>query len=151
MSSSYQILNLVNGLTLVGDVEWSTECATIRYPLEVTANSIANEEGRIVGEHMVLKPYLVMSEETDVSIDQLHILTSCTLAERLAASYEDMVSSVYFSSKEFSGEFLHNENVEEIEDDITNMSVEDRTRLKEQVDNLIENMSVKKPDDGKLH
>ena len=62
-----------------------------------------------------------------------------------------MVNSGYFSTKEFSGEFLQNENVEEIEDEISNMSVEDRTRLKEQVDNLIENMSMKKPDDGKLH
>lgn len=151
MSSSYQILNLVNGLTLVGDVEWSTESAIIHYPLEVTANSITNEEGKIVGEHMVLKPYLVMSEETDVSIDQLHILTSCTLAKRLTSSYEDMVNSVYFSDKEFSGEFLQNENVEEIDDDISNMSVEDRTKLKEQVDNLLDNMAAKKPNDGKLH
>lgn len=159
MQNNYQVLNLTNGLTLVGDVEWSVDSAIVTFPLEVSSKAITDDAGKVVGEHMMLKPYLVMTDEIDVVIDQYNIISSNKLAERLVQSYEDMVSTVYESSRSYGGCFLKKElddnASEEIIDEIQKMTAEEAKQTKDKVDQILDSLEAlrldKKDTNKKLH
>ena len=80
METNYKIVNLINGLNIVGDVEYTPEEIIVKFPLEVTAKPIMNDDGNLVGEHMVLRPYLVMTDDREVFIDQFSVVSSCSLS-----------------------------------------------------------------------
>ena len=151
MQNNYLVLNLTNGLTLVGDVEWSATTAYISFPLEVSANSITNDEGRVVGEHMLLKPYLVMTDELAVAIDDYNIVTTYPLAKRLIQSYENMVNNVYTSKLDYDGDFIDKDKEpEEFIDEIKEMTPEQAKETKDKVDQILDALELtsrKKPDD----
>ena len=56
MEINYNIVQLVNGLSLVGDIEFTPDSIVIKFPLEITAKPVTDNDGKIIGEHMVLRP-----------------------------------------------------------------------------------------------
>ena len=74
MEINYNIVQLVNGLSLVGDIEFTPDSIVIKFPLEITAKPVTDDNGKIIGEHMVLRPYLVMTDDREVVIDQFNII-----------------------------------------------------------------------------
>ena len=122
METNYHILHLVNGQTLVGDLEYTVEAIMLKFPIEVTSITITDEEGKVMGEHMVLRPFLIMTDDRELLIDQFNVLCCVTLSERLYKSYEDMVEHVYSKKVSFDGDFYSGEKKEkekDIEDAIT--------------------------------
>ena len=145
MEVNYKVINLINGLNLVGDVEYTPDSIIIKLPLEVTAKPVNDNEGKLIGEHMVLRPYLIMTDDEEVTIDQFNVLSSFSLSERLHSSYEQMVNTVYNKEISFDGNFLSEEKPKEIED----LSKEEADRLLDQVNNMIDNL--KNDGDDTLH
>ncbi len=136
METNYKIVNLINGLNIVGDVEYTPEEIIVKFPLEVTAKPIMNDDGNLVGEHMVLRPYLVMTDDREVFIDQFSVVSSCSLSERLYKSYEEMVSNVYDKTISLDGNFYKNDDAvdDELPEEIQEMSKEELDYLEEQLD-----------------
>lgn len=135
METNYKILNLINGLNIVGDVEYTAEEVVVKFPLEVTAKPIMNDDGNLVGEHMVLRPYLVMTDDREVCIDQFSVVSSCTLSQRLYKSYEEMVSNVYNKEITLDGNFFQKEKTaDELPQEIQEMTKEELDYLEEQLD-----------------
>ena len=149
METNYHILHLVNGQTLVGDLEYTVEAIMLKFPIEVTSITITDEEGKVMGEHMVLRPFLIMTDDRELLIDQFNVLCCVTLSERLYKSYEDMVEHVYSKKVSFDGDFYSGEKKEK-EKDIEDLSQEEAKRLQDQVDNIIENLNNNN-DDNTLH
>ena len=137
MEVNYKVINLINGLNLVGDVEYTPDSIVIKLPLEVTAKPVNDNEGKLIGEHMVLRPYLIMTDDEEVTIDQFNVLSSFSLSERLHSSYEQMVNTVYNKEISFEGNFLSEEKPKEIED----LSKEEADKLLDQVNNMIDNLN----------
>lgn len=135
METNYKIVNLINGLNIVGDVEYTPEEIIVKFPLEVTAKPIMNDDGNLVGEHMVLRPYLVMTDDREVFIDQFSVVSSSSLSERLYSSYEEMVNNVYNKTISLDGNFLQKDDVaDELPEEIQEMSKEELDYLEEQLD-----------------
>ena len=134
METNYHIVQVSNGLSLVGDIEFTVDSIVIKFPLEVTAKPVNDDNGKIIGEHMVLRPYLVMTDDREVVIDQYNVICFNRLSERLYSSYEEMVETVYGKPVYFEGNFLSKDaEAKEIED----LSVEEAEYLKEQLENFI--------------
>ena len=134
METNYHIVQVSNGLSLVGDIEFTVDSIVIKFPLEVTAKPVNDDNGKIIGEHMVLRPYLVMTDDREVVIDQYNVICFNRLSERLYSSYEEMVENVYGKPVSFEGNFLSKDaEAKEIED----LSVEEAEYLKEQLENFI--------------
>ena len=135
METNYKIVNLINGLNIVGDVEYTPEEIIVKFPLEVSAKPIMNDDGNLVGEHMVLRPYLVMTDDREVFIDQFSVVSSSSLSERLYSSYEEMVNNVYNKTISLDGNFLQKDDVaDELPEEIQEMSKEELDYLEEQLD-----------------
>jgi len=132
---NYNIVQLVNGISLVGDIEFTPDSIVIKFPLEVTAKPVANDNGKIIGEHMVLRPYLVMTDDREVVIDQFNIICFNRLSERLYSSYEEMVENVYGKPVSFEGDFFKDDpEAKELED----LDSDELEYLTEQLDLLID-------------
>ena len=144
MQTNYYIVNLVNGLNLVGDIEHTPDDIVIKFPLEITAKSITDNDGKIIGEHMVLRPFLVMTDDREVVVDRFNVLCSMSLSQRLFSSYEEMVENVYGKAVSFEGNFYKNEedDIDAEEDyeakDIEELNQEEANYLKEQLESFIE-------------
>jgi hypothetical protein len=144
MQTNYYIVNLVNGLNLVGDIEHTPDDIVIKFPLEITAKSITDNDGKIIGEHMVLRPFLVMTDDREVVVDRFNVLCSMSLSQRLFSSYEEMVENVYGKDVSFEGNFYKNEedDIDAEEDyeakDIEELNQEEANYLKEQLESFIE-------------
>lgn len=135
MTSNYQVLKLVNGITIVGDIIIADGDVVIQHPLEIYSKPAMDANNKIIGEHMVLKPYLIMTEDVDVVIASYNILATNRLDERLYRSYEDMVKNVFKKSIVYDGGFFK----EEKQKDINEYTVEEAKHLREIVNNLILN------------
>lgn len=120
MEANYNIVHLANGVNLVGDLEYTPDSVVIKFPLEVTAKPVTDDNGKIVGEHMVLRPFLVMTDDREVVIDQFNVICLNRLSERLYSSYEEMVENVYGKPVSFEGNFLKEDpkakEIEELDD-----------------------------------
>ena len=96
---NYQVVKLTNNTVIVGDVEQTPEDVMILNPLEIMSKPITNDEGKVIGEQMVLRPLLVMTTDNNVVIDSYNILFYNRLDERLINTYREMVNTVYDSDK----------------------------------------------------
>ena len=135
MEINYNIVQLVNGLSLVGDIEFTSDSIVIKFPLEITAKPVTDNDGKIIGEHMVLRPYLVMTDDREVVIDQFNVICFNRLSERLYSSYEEMVENVYGKAVSFEGDFLKDDpKAKELED----LDFDELEYLTEQLDLLID-------------
>ena len=135
MEINYNIVQLVNGLSLVGDIEFTPDSIVIKFPLEITAKPVTDNDGKIIGEHMVLRPYLVMTDDREVVIDQFNVICYNRLSQRLHSSYEEMVENVYGKSVSFEGNFLKDDpKAKELED----LDFDELEYLTEQLDLLID-------------
>lgn len=137
MQNNYRIVNLINGLNIVGNVYVDEEDIIISYPLEVAAKPISDENGNIIGENMVLRPYLVMTDDCDVAIDKVSVVSTSSLSERLFDSYEQMAENVYKKPISFEGNFYKEKSSEELPEDIKAMDEEELDYLDEQLEKLI--------------
>lgn len=135
MEINYNIVQLVNGLSLVGDIEFTPDSIVIKFPLEITAKPVTDNDGKIIGEHMVLRPYLVMTDDREVVIDQFNVICYNRLSQRLHSSYEEMVENVYGKSVSFEGNFLKDDpEAKKLED----LDFDELEYLTEQLDLLID-------------
>lgn len=135
MEINYNIVQLVNGLSLVGDIEFTPDSIVIKFPLEITAKPVTDDNGKVIGEHMVLRPYLVMTDDREVVIDQFNVICMNRLSERLYSSYEEMVENVYGKPVSFEGNFLKEDpKAKELED----LNFEELEYLSDQLDLLID-------------
>ena len=135
MEINYNIVQLVNGLSLVGDIEFTPDSIVIKFPLEITAKPVTDDNGKIIGEHMVLRPFLVMTDDREVVIDQFNVICMNRLSERLYSSYEEMVENVYGKPVSFEGNFLKEDpKAKELED----LDFDELEYLTEQLDLLID-------------
>jgi len=133
MENNYQVVRLLNNMTVVGNVLFSPEDVLIQYPLEVYSRPVEDGNGKVVGEHMVLRPYLVMTQDTEIVIDTYNVLCSSKLDTRLFRSYEEMVEKVYKKNVEFEGDFFKEEEEPEQE-----MTKEEAEYLSEVLENFLE-------------
>ena len=135
MEINYNIVQLVNGLSLVGDIEFTPDSIVIKFPLEITAKPVTDDNGKVIGEHMVLRPYLVMTDDREVVIDQFNVICFNRLSERLYSSYEEMVENVYGKLVSFEGNFLKDDpEAKKLED----LEFDELEYLTEQLDLLID-------------
>ena len=135
MEINYNIVQLVNGLSLVGDIEFTPDSIVIKFPLEITAKPVTDNDGKIIGEHMVLRPYLVMTDDREVVIDQFNVICYNRLSQRLHSSYEEMVENVYGKSVSFEGNFLKDDpEAKKLEE----LDFDELEYLTEQLDLLID-------------
>lgn len=144
METNYYIVQLSNRMSLVGDLEYTAEGICIKFPLEVTAKPVNDDNGKIIGEHMVLRPFLVMTDDREVIIDMFNVVCLNRLSTRLFASYEEMVENVYGKPVSFDGNFYKEEKDSEAKE-IEDLSVEEAEYLKEQLQNFISD------DEGTIH
>ena len=135
METNYNIVQLANSISLVGDIEFTPDSIVIKFPLEITAKPVTDDNGKIIGEHMVLRPYLVMTDDREVVIDQFNVICFNRLSERLYSSYEEMVENVYGKAVSFEGDFLKDDpKAKELE----NLDFDELEYLTEQLDLLID-------------
>ena len=115
MQNNYKVIRLTNNTTVVGDTEFTPNDALIVNPLEIYSKPIHNEQGKIIGEQMILRPLLVMTKDQDIVIDTYNILFTSDLDERLIPTYEEMVKTVYKSGMTYDGNAYVNEKEPEPE------------------------------------
>ena len=144
METNYYIVQLSNRMSLVGDLEYTAEGIVLKFPLEVTAKPVNDDNGKIIGEHMVLRPFLVMTDDREVVIDMFNVVCLNRLSARLFESYEEMVENVYGKPVSFDGNFYKEEKDSEAKE-IEDLSVEEAEYLKEQLQNFISD------DEGTVH
>lgn len=105
--NDYEVLKLVTGVTVIGKCTHYPETIEVTYPLEVVFRPIPDETGtRFIGEHMMMRPFLALTDASDVVLDSYNVLTSTPLSKRLYSSYEEMVENVYRKNLAYSGAFL---------------------------------------------
>ena len=139
MEINYNIVQLVNGISLVGDIEFTPDSIVIKFPLEITAKPVTDNDGKIIGEHMVLRPYLVMTDDREVVIDQFNIICFNRLSERLHSSYEEMVENVYGKPTSFEGDFLKEEKQTDSElKELEDLNQDELEYMQEQLDLLLD-------------
>ena len=63
MDNNYQVIRLINGTTIIGDIITSLDEFIIQYPLEVHFKPVINSQGKLTGEQMTLRPYLILTRE----------------------------------------------------------------------------------------
>lgn len=136
METNYHVVRLSNNLNLVGDVEYTAEGICIKFPLEVTAKPINDDTGKIIGEHMVLRPFLVMTDDREVVVDLFNVVCMNSLSQRLSPSYEEMVENVYGKVVAFDGDFYKEEKDSEAKE-VKDLSVEEAEYLQEQLQQFI--------------
>ena len=84
---------------------------------------------------MVLRPFLGMTDDREVVIDQFNVICMNRLSERLYSSYEEMVENVYGKTVSFEGNFLKDDpKAKELED----LDFDELEYLTEQLDLLID-------------
>lgn len=147
MDSEYQVLKLVNGITLVGNVSAGEYEIIVREPLELLTKPIMKED-ICIGERVVLRSFLVMTDDTFIVLDRCNILTSNRLSEKLIPAYLDMVKRVYTNETEYDGSFLDGVD-EPLSDALKGMSDDEKTYVNSMLDNIIKNSDD--PDDGIIH
>lgn len=136
METNYHIVQLSNKTSLVGDLEYTAEGICIKFPLEVTAKPVNDNSGKIIGEHMVLRPFLVMTDDREVVIDMFNVVCMNRLSQRLFSSYEEMVENVYGKPVSFDGNFYKEEKDPEAKE-IDDLSIEEAEYLQEQLEKFI--------------
>ena len=136
METNYHIVQLSNKTSLVGDLEYTSEGICIKFPLEVTAKPVNDDAGKIIGEHMVLRPFLVMTDDREVVVDLFNVVCMNRLSQRLFSSYEEMVENVYGKDVSFDGNFYKEKKDPEAKE-VEDLSVEEAEYLQEQLQQLI--------------
>ena len=132
--NNYSVVKLVNGTVLVGDAVMSPEDVLLAYPLEIHCKPVADNTGKLIGEQIVLRPCLLMTQETDVVIDTYNVLYVNRLDHRLVDTYEEMVRTVYRHGMNYdvkSRETLPEEDV------IRDMTEEERDYIKNYLDGML--------------
>jgi len=126
-------------MSLVGDLEYTAEGIVLKFPLEVTAKPVNDDNGKIIGEHMVLRPFLVMTDDREVVIDMFNVVCLNSLSVRLHSSYEEMVENVYGKPVAFEGNFLKDDaELKELED----LDSDELDYMQEQLELLLGNNKI---------
>lgn len=131
--NNYSVVRLVNGTVLVGDAVVAPEDVLLTFPLEIHCKPVTDDTGKLIGEQILLRPCLVMTQETDVVIDTYNVLYINRMDNRLVDTYEDMVKSVYKHTMNYSVVTAKEKEENVVED----MSEEEREYLKEYLNNML--------------
>lgn len=103
MAVLISVLKLINNTTLIGEIEYTPAEVVIRYPLEVHTQPL---DGQAQGEMNHIRPYLTMTDVTQIEIDQFNILTTYPLSDRFVPSYLALVEQCYGDGVKYDGSFL---------------------------------------------
>lgn len=123
MDKNYRILRLINGTTIVGNVYRGHDNLIVDNPLEVITREIENDGGKYIGEQMNFRPFMIMTDDKNVTINNNNILLDYSLSPRLHNSYSEMVSSVYKQEIVYDGNFISKEKeLDELEQELENLS-----------------------------
>lgn len=126
--SNIKIVKLINNTTLIGIVEESEENILISYPMEITSQPVPNSQG--LGEVNMIRPYMTMTDEREIIIDKLNVVTYYLLSEHFFKSYNSLVEQCYFSETDYSGSFIDDteeENEELFEEEEVNSNKGNKT------------------------
>lgn len=137
METNYHIVQLSNKTSLVGDLEYTAEGICIKFPLEVTAKPVNDDSGKIIGEHMVLRPFLVMTDDREVVVDLFNVVCMNRLSQRLFSSYEEMVENVYGKDVSFDGDF-YKEETDPKAKELEELNKKELEYLQDQLDLIID-------------
>lgn len=130
--NNYNVVRLINNVTLVGETQFTPEDVVINQPLEVYSKPIHDSTGKIIGEQMVLRPLLVMTGEKEIVLDTYNILFTNKLDDKLIPTYKDMVNTVYEGKVSYDGNaYVEEEPVEEY-------TKEEAEYMKEVLDNFLD-------------
>lgn len=130
--NNYNVVRLINNVTLVGETQFSPEDVVINQPLEVYSKPIHDRTGKVVGEQMVLRPLLVMTGEKEIVLDTYNILFTNKLDDKLIPTYKDMASTVYAGKVSYDGNaYVEEEPTEEY-------TKEEAEYMKEVLDNFLD-------------
>lgn len=124
MDNNYQVIKLINGTTIIGDIITSSDEFIIQYPLEVHFKPVMNSEGTLMGEQMTLRPYLILTRETEVCIEPYNIMSCNPLDARLNLSYEEMVSTAYKKNIKFEGNFYKEDSNVKSSDELSESEID---------------------------
>jgi hypothetical protein len=119
MDNNYQVIKLINGTTIIGDIITSSNEFIIQYPLEVHFKPVMNSQGKLTGEQMTLRPYLILTRETEICIEHYNVMSCNPLDARLNLSYEEMVSTAYKKNINFEGNFYKEDPSVKSSDDLS--------------------------------
>ena len=133
--NNYNVIKLTNNVTIVGDCQFTPEDLMVLHPLEVYSKPIQDGNGKVIGEQMILRPFLVMTGDNNVVIDTYNVLHYNKLDNKLIGTYEEMVKNVYAGSVEYDGNAY-------VANELKDYSEEEREYMKEVLDEIIHGEKV---------
>jgi|TARA_B100001094_G_scaffold284302_1_gene297704 hypothetical protein len=104
MSKEISIVKLMDGSTVVGKIEYGTDCIEIEHPIELVSN--VAPVGAQLGESISLRPWMAISEETIFVVERMQIITIGLLDKNFEGGYERMVETIYNQPTQWSGDLL---------------------------------------------
>tara|TARA_B100001113_G_scaffold229987_1_gene188820 strand:+ start:293 stop:694 length:402 start_codon:yes stop_codon:yes gene_type:complete len=127
MSKEISIVKLMDGSTVVGRIEYGTDCIEIEHPIELVSN--VTPVGAHIGEQISLRPWMAISDETIFVVERMQIITIGLLGEDFEGGYERMVETIYNQPTHWSGD-LYKANEE---DNIDDLDIDTLTELADAV------------------
>ena len=113
MSKEISIVKLMDGSTVVGKIEYGTDCIEIEHPIELVSN-VTPLDG-LLGEQISLRPWMAISDETIFVVERINIITIGTLDPDFKQGYERMVEAIYERSTKWTGSLVDaNKQIEEL-------------------------------------
>ena len=119
MSKEISIIKLMDGSTVVGKVEYGTDCIEIEHPIELVSNPM--NLGPQLGEQISLRPWMSISNETIFVVERIQIITIGSLGKDFESGYTRMVDAIYNQPAEWSGDLYRTgetENIDNLDIDI---------------------------------
>jgi len=104
MSKEISIVKLMDGSTVVGKIEYGTDCIEIEHPIELVSN--VTPVGAQLGESISLRPWMAISEETIFVVEKMQIITIGILGKEFEGGYERMVETIYNQPAEWTGNLV---------------------------------------------
>ena len=121
MSKEISIVKLMDGSTVVGRIEYGTDCIEIEHPIELVSN--VTPVGAHIGEQISLRPWMAISDETIFVVERIQIITIGILAKDFEIGYEKMVDNIYNQPTNWSGDLYRMEDqIEESELDVDTLT-----------------------------
>ena len=111
------IVKLMDGSTLVGKISYGDATVEIEHPIELVPSILPTQHG-VLGEAIIFRPWIAVSEEQTFAIERKNVITVANLQANFIPGYHRMVSSIYFSTPEWRGDFIEDELPEQVELDL---------------------------------
>jgi hypothetical protein len=113
MSKEISIVKLMDGSTVVGKIEYGTDCIEIEHPIELVSN-VQPLQG-MTGEQINLRPWMAISEETIFVVERMQIITIGLLDKTFENGYLRMVEQIYMKKSVWAGSLMDDQLESEID------------------------------------